>query len=85
MFTSKHCDCCVGKGHATAIDVVRGRITSEDKLGNYGADKLAVAGAATHRVLSEVVVAAAERRRIAMQTHKMMIAILIARQSHDTT
>ena len=63
--------------------MARGRTTSEDKFGNDGADKLAVAGAATHRILSEVVVAAAERRRIAMQTHKMMLAILIARQSQE--
>ena len=71
------------KGHAKDIDVARGRTTSEDKFGNDGADKLAVAGAATHRILSEVVVAAAERRHIAMQTHKMMLAILIARQSQE--
>ena len=33
------------KGHAKQIDVERGRTTSEDMIGNNGADELAVAGA----------------------------------------
>ena len=71
------------KGHAKEIDVARGRTTREDKIGNDGADKLAVAGAAAHGVQSEVVEAAAERRRLAMQTHEMMLSILIARQLQE--
>ena len=73
------------KGHAKDIDVARGRTTREDKIGNDGADKLAVAGAAAHNVDVDVVQAAAARRRVAMQTHKMMLSILRARQDceHD--
>ena len=33
------------KGHAKLRDVALGRITMEDRFGNYGADKLATAGA----------------------------------------
>ena len=69
------------KGHAKDIDVARGRTTREDKIGNDGADKLAVAGAVTHGIDLEVVKAAAERRRTAIQTHKMMLSILLARQA----
>ena len=43
------------KGHVTQMDIDRGRSTYEDKLGNHGADKLAVAGASQHQVPSEVV------------------------------
>ena len=65
------------------LDVARGRTTREDKIGNDGADELAVAGAAAHTVPSEVVEAAAARRRSAMQTHEMMLAILAARQLEE--
>ena len=69
------------KWHAKDVDVARGRTTREDKIGNDGADMLAVAGAAAHNVDREVVQVAAERRRIAIQTHKMMLSILLARQA----
>ena len=71
------------KGHAKEIDVARGRTTREDKIGNDGADELAVAGAAAHTVQSEVVEAAAARRRSAMQTHDMMLSIVVARQLEE--
>ena len=60
-----------------------GRTTREDKLGNDGADRLAVSGAALHAVRSEVVVAARRRRHDAIQTHEMMLAILFERTSHE--
>ena len=71
------------KGHATETDVVRGRVTREDKIGNDGADTLAVAGAALHTISSEVVAVACQRRRHAIQTHRMMLAILAERNSHE--
>ena len=71
------------KGHATVADVDRGRTTSEDKAGNDGADKLAVDGAAMHRVPPEVVAAAQARRQTAKRTHEMMVAILIERQKQE--
>ena len=67
------------KGHAKAIDVARGRTTNEDKRGNDGADKLAVAGAAMHQVSEEVVAAASLRKTTAMHVQQMMVAILTAR------
>ena len=80
---SRACDVTVSwvKGHAKDIDVARGRTTREDKMGNDGADKLAVAGAAAHKVAVEVVQAAADRRQVATQTYKMMLSILLARQA----
>ena len=69
------------KGHAKDIDVSRGRTTHEDKIGNDGADKLAVAGAASHMIDLEVVQAAADRRLVAMRTQKLMVFILLARQA----
>ena len=74
-------DVCVSwvMGHAKAIDVARGRTTEEDKRGNDGADKLAVAGAAMHRVPAEVVAAANLRKQTAMHVQQMMVAILTAR------
>ena len=72
------------KGHTTEMDVTRGRTTREDKDGNDGADKLAVAGAATHHVLPEVVAAAKARRLLAKRTHEMMVAILIERQKQES-
>ena len=67
------------KGHAKAIDVARGRTTDEDKRGNDGADKLAVAGAAMHQVSAEVVAAASLRKTNALHVQQMMVAILKAR------
>lgn len=71
------------KGHAKDSDMAMGRTTSEDKIGNDGADKLAAAGAAAHHVPSEVVEAAKDRCRDATQTHKMMLAIMSARQAQE--
>ena len=67
------------KGHAKSIDVERGRTTREDKIGNDGADLLAVAGAAMHVVDAEVVAAASLRKRNAIHVQQMMVAILKAR------
>ena len=67
------------KGHAKAIDVKRGRTTHEDKIGNDGADALAVAGAAMHEVSAEIVAAASLRKRNAVHVQQMMVAILKAR------
>ena len=71
------------KGHASKIDIERGRTTWEDKIGNDGADKLAVDGASTHKVSAEVVAHAKARRRIAKGTHEMMVAILVERQVQE--
>ena len=68
-------------GHAKAIDVARGRTTREDKVGNDGADALAVAGAASHAVPSEVLDRAAERRHVAKSVHAMMLHVLHERLS----
>ena len=65
------------KGHAKDIDVERGRTTREDKIGNDGADKLAVAGAASHHVSAEVVADAQARRETARRTHEMMVASVV--------
>ena len=53
----------------------------EDKRGNDGADKLAVAGANMHRVSLQVVGAAQQRKKIAMNVQRMMVAVLQARAS----
>ena len=71
------------KGHAKQIDIERGRTTWEDKLGNDGADEMAVQGASTHKVPAEVVARAKARRRIARETHEMMVAILVERQIQE--
>ena len=54
------------KGHAKQIAIDRGRATEEDKRGNDGADKLAVAGANKHRVSFRVVGAAQQRKKNAV-------------------
>ena len=69
---------CV-KGRAKSIDVERGRTTREDKIGNDGADLLAVAGAAMHEVPVEIVEAASLRKRNAVHVQQMMVAVLKAR------
>ena len=56
----------------------------EDKIGNDGADRLAVAGAAAHHVLPEVVASAKSRRQLAKKTHGMMLAILNERLRQET-
>ena len=68
-------------GHAKRIDVLRGRTTWEDKLGNDGADVLAVAGAATHAIPPEIIQKANDRRCVAIRVHTMMLDITRARQS----
>ena len=65
--------------YVTQIDIDRGRSTYEDKLGNDGADKLAVAGASQHQVPSEVVADAKQRRELAIKVQRMMVQILQAR------
>ena len=67
------------KGHATRFDVERGRTSEEDKKGNDGADALAVAGARMHQVPPEVLKAACERKRCAVNVQQMMLAVLNAR------
>ena len=71
------------QGHAKEIDVLRGRTTREDKHGNDEADKLAVAGAASHGPPSEVVAAAKGRHEMASEVHQMMLAILLERRSRE--
>ena len=72
------------KGHATRVDVLRGRSTEEDKRGNDGADELARAGARLHHVSAEVVASAKERRRAAVNVQRMMLCILKARFLAET-
>jgi ribonuclease HI len=72
------------KGHAKPVDVLRGRTTEEDRLGNNGADSLAVAGARMHQVPAEVVDIAQERKQHARQLHRMMLQILKARLAAET-
>ena len=67
-------------GHAKEIDIERGRTTLEDKVGNDGADRLAVQGAATHQVPFEIVLAASQRKASASATQRMMLDILSQRQ-----
>ena len=71
------------KGHATCVDVQRGRTTEEDKKGNEGADALAVAGARLHHIDSEVLAAAKDRRSCAKQVQQMMVTVLQARFEAD--
>ena len=58
---------------ASRIDVKRQRTTHEDKIGNDGADALAVAGAAMHEVSAEIVAAASLRKRNAVHVQQMMV------------
>jgi ribonuclease HI len=67
------------KGHATKLDIDRGRSTEEDKEGNDGADGLAVAGAQLHAIPSEVLDAAKQRMHWAMNVQQMMVTVLRAR------
>ncbi len=68
------------KGHAKQIDVDRGRVNLIDKLGNDGADLLAVEGARAHPVPRQVLKRAVERRKTAVAVHEMMLKILQARR-----
>ena len=67
------------KGHAKQVDIERGRTTEEDKLGNDGADALAVKGAQLHPVPSEVLESATQRKQWASAVQQMMVAVLQAR------
>jgi ribonuclease HI len=67
------------KGHATNIDISRGRTTEEDKRGNDEADELAVSGAELHQVSPEVLDAAKLRKNWARQVQRMMVMVLQAR------
>ena len=69
-----------GKGHNKQHDVDQGHVRPEDKQGNDAADALAVAGAAASGRAGQ---ARFVQRRMAltMQTHRMMLDILAARQA----
>ena len=69
--------------YAKQIDVDRGLTTWEDKHGNDGADKLAVAGAKSHEILSEVLDDALERKSCAQEVQGMMIRIVKARMLEE--
>ena len=70
-------------GHAKPIDVERGRTTECDKLGNDGADALAVQGALRHRVSQTVIQDAKRRCEMARDVHRMMLQILQARYAAE--
>ena len=68
------------KGHATALDVRRGRVSARDKHGNDGADHLATAAAAAANSLpQQVVEEALHRKQVVRDVQLMMIEILSAR------
>ena len=50
-----------------------GRTTWADKLGNDGADELAVAGAATHAIPADIIGSAQSRMSVAMHAHLQMV------------
>ena len=70
-------------GHATAEDVRRGRSTQMDKLGNDGADDLAVSGAMLHAAPGQLVEASRRRKAMARATHTMMLAIVARRRQRE--
>ena len=67
------------KGHASAQDVIAGRVTQRDKQGNDSADKLATDGAKLHSMPPEHVRDVLHRRSVTKAVQSMMIAILSAR------
>jgi len=71
------------KGHAKKIDIDRGRTTWEDKVGNDGADELAVAVAKAHEIPSEVTESASLRKLAAKRVHGMMVCVLKARMAEE--
>ena len=75
----------MGQGHATRIDIERGRATKQDKWGNDGADALAVKGAESHRAPDDIVHSAQERKASAKIVQKMMVAVLKARLHAERT
>ena len=66
-------------------DVLTGRVLEEDRDGNNGADKLAVAGALLHQLPRNVVSNATTRKELARTTHRMMLEILVARRLHPAS
>ena len=60
------------RGHVTMEDVRRGRASMQDKIGNDGADKLAVSGARHHAAPSDLVAHSRQRKTMARITHAMM-------------
>ena len=71
------------KGPTKEVDVARGTTARDDKIGNDGADELAVAGAALHHVSAEVVDAGRARRAMAKRAQKMKVAILLERRIQE--
>ena len=68
------------KGHATDLDVERGRVDACDKFGNDGADLLAVDGAASHCVAPGIVARTYARKAAAQGLHQMMLEIVRQRR-----
>ena len=69
------------KGHATDQEVEEGKVKCIDKLGNHGADELAVTGAAMHAVLESYLQSARLRGRWARKLHRLMVDIAKARNA----
>jgi ribonuclease HI len=67
------------KGHASARDILEGKVTREDKEGNDWADALAVAGCTKSRALRGGD-PLAERMLLTKAVQKMMTDILLARE-----
>ena len=67
-------------GHATKIDVQRGRVLACDKLGNDGADEYACTGADQHAVPASILQDLKLRRAAAVEVQSMMVEILKTRR-----
>ena len=67
-------------GHATKIDVQRGRVLACDKLGNDGADEYACTGADQHAVQASILQDLKLRRAAAVEVQSMMVEILKTRR-----
>ena len=64
------------KAHASHQDVAAGRVTAEDKLGNDGADGLAVAGAAMHAISASYRQMFLQQALFVQGVQRMMVDIL---------
>ena len=73
------------KGHASSGDVASGAVTGEDKAGNDGADKLAVAGALMAPLPEGLLERAAWRKDTARSVQRMMVSILQKRWQHPAS
>ena len=71
------------KGHATDIDVQRGRVLACDKLGNDGADACACAGADQHAVPEALLRDVTFRQVAAKGVQRMMVEILRLRRASE--